>query len=154
MKKIIISLICLISLTGCEKIVEGDYKEGTYMGSDVYTSYGKQYVTTSVIYVDSNGAIKSCFIDSTYVQNNVNTTKKTLGDAYAMKETSKNIGVIPGGAEWYDQVKVIEDKVVENQGLDWVKYDETGTKLDGVSGVTITVDSYIRATSKAIEQAK
>ena len=71
-----------------------------------------------------------------------------------MKETSKNIGVIPGGAEWYEQVKVIEDKVVENQGIDWVKYDETGTKLDGVSGVTITVDSYIRATSKAIEQAK
>ena len=46
------------------------------MGSDVYTSYGKQYVTTSVIYVDSNGAIKSCFIDSTYVQNNINTTNK------------------------------------------------------------------------------
>ena len=33
-------------------------------------------------------------------------------------------------------------------------YDETGTKLDGVSGVTISVDSYIRATSSAIEQAK
>ena len=154
MKKILISLICLLSLTGCEKIVEGDYKEGTYMGSDVYTSYGKQYVTTSVIYVDSNGVIKSCYIDSTYVKDGINTTKKVLKDDYGMKETSKNKGVIEGGKEWYEQVKVIEDKVVENQGIDWVKYDETGTKLDGVSGVTITVDSYIRATSKAIEQAK
>lgn len=154
MKKILISLICLLSLTGCEKIVEGDYKEGTYMGSDIFTSYGKQYVTTSVIYVDSNGVIKSCYIDSTYVKDGINTTKKVLKDDYGMKETSKNIGVIEGGKEWYEQVKVIEDKVVENQGIDWVKYDETGTKLDGVSGVTITVDSYIRATSKAIEQAK
>lgn len=154
MKKILISLICLLSLTGCEKIVEGNYKEGTYMGSDTFTSYGKQYVTTSVIYVDSNGVIKSCYIDSTYVKDGINTTKKVLKDDYGMKETSKNIGVIEGGKEWYEQVKVIEDKVVENQGIDWVKYDETGTKLDGVSGVTITVDSYIRATSKAIEQAK
>ena len=124
------------------------------MGSDTFTSYGKQYVTTSVIYVDSNGVIKSCYIDSTYVKDGINTTKKVLKDDYGMKETSKNIGVIEGGKEWYEQVKVIEDKVVEEQGLDWVKYDETGTKLDGVSGVTITVDSYIRATSKAIEQAK
>lgn len=154
MKKILISLICLLSLTGCEKILEGNYKEGTYMGSDTFTSYGKQYVTTSVIYVDSNGVIKSCYIDSTYVKDGINTTKKVLKDDYGMKETSKNIGVIEGGKEWYEQVKVIEDKVVEEQGLDWVKYDETGTKLDGVSGVTITVDSYIRATSKAIEQAK
>ena len=154
MKKILISLICLLSLTGCEKILEGNYKEGTYMGSDTFTSYGKQYVTTSVIYVDSNGVIKSCYIDSTYVKDGINTTKKVLKDDYGMKETSKNIGVIEGGKEWYEQVKVIEDKVVEEQGLDWVKYDETGTKLDGVSGVTITVDSYIRATSKAIEQTK
>lgn len=154
MKKILISLICLLSLTGCEKIVEGNYKEGTYMGSDTFTSYGKQYVTTSVIYVDSNGVIKSCYIDSTYVKDGINTTKKVLKDDYGMKETSKNIGVIEGGKEWYEQVKVIEDKVVEEQGLDWVKYDETGTKLDSISGVTISVDSYIRATSNAIEQAK
>ena len=152
MKKILISLICLLSLTGCEKIVEGNYKEGTYMGSDTFTSYGKQYVTTSVIYVDSNGVIKSCYIDSTYVKDGIN--KKVLKDDYGMKETSKNIGVIEGGKEWYEQVKVIEDKVVEEQGLDWVKYDETGTKLDSISGVTISVDSYIRATSNAIEQAK
>ena len=89
-------------------------------------------------------------VHSTYIE-----TKKTLGDAYAMKETSKNIGVIPGGAEWYEQVEVIEKKIVEEQNLDWVKWsDAEKTKLDSVSGVTITADTYIKAVEKALELAK
>lgn len=159
MKKVIISLVAFItlfSLTGCEKVKEesGIYKEGTYMGYDTYESYGKKYVTTAVIYVDNKGVIKSCYIDSTYIKDDVNTTKKVLGDNYGMKETSANIGVIPGGGEWYEQVKVIEDKVIAEQNLDWVKYDSTNTKLDSVSGVTISADTYIRAISNAINQAK
>lgn len=157
MKKIFVSLVVLVavfSLTGCEKVAEGKYKEGTYMGSDTYESYGKQYVTTAVIYVDSKGVLKSCYIDSTYVKDDVNTTKKTLKDNYGMKSTSAQAGVIPGGAEWYEQVKVIEDKVVEEQGLDWVKFDSTNTKLDSVSGVTISADTYVRAIQNALSQAK
>ena len=157
MKKLLVVLVAIISLltlSGCEKITEGSYKEGTYMGSDTFTSYDKKYVTTAVIYVDSNGVIKSCYIDSTYIKDNINTTKKVLKDNYGMKETSKNIGVIEGGKEWYEQVKVIEDKVLEEQGLDWVKYDETGTKLDSISGVTISADSYIRAVDNALKKAK
>ena len=85
----------------------------------------------------------------------VSTTKKTLKDAYGMKETSKNIGVIPNGAEWYEQVEVIEKKIVEEQNLDWVKWsDAEKTKLDSVSGVTITADTYIKAVEKALELAK
>ena len=72
-----------------------------------------------------------------------------------MKETSLNIGVIPGGAEWYEQVKVIEDKVVSEQNLEWVKWqDEEKTKLDSISGVTISANSYINAIDNAIKQAK
>ena len=153
MKKIIIVLICIIGLTGCEKIAYGSYKEGTYMGYDIYESYGKKYVTTSVIYVDSNGAIKSCYIDSTYIKDNINTTKKVLKDDYGMKETSKNIGKIKDGKEWYEQIKFLEDKIVENQGLDWVKYDSEN-KLDSISNVTISVDTYIKATENALKQAK
>ena len=123
------------------------------MGYDIYESYGKKYVTTSVIYVDSNGAIKSCYIDSTYIKDNINTTKKVLKDDYGMKETSKNIGKIKGGKEWYEQIKVLEDKIVENQGLDWVKYDSEN-KLDSISNVTISVDTYIKATENALKQAK
>lgn len=157
MKKIVICLFLLTMfiLSGCERMTEGSYKEGTYMGSSEFESYGKKYVTTAIIYVDKDGLIKSCFIDSTYVKNNVNTTKKVLKDDYGMKETSKNIGTIPGGAEWYEQVKVIEDKVIENQGIDWVKWKtEDNTKLDSVSGVTISADSYIKAIDNALKQAK
>lgn len=147
----------LFVITGCEKVEEkGNYKEGTYFGSYQYESYGN-YVTTAVVYVDSNGVIKSVYLDSTYNKDGVNTTKKTLGDAYGMKETSANIGNIPGGAEWYEQAKKIEDKVVSEQGLDWVKWsDDAKTKLDvdTISGVTITADSYIRAIDSALSQAK
>lgn len=157
MKKIFLGLMLLLvaCFTGCEKVEKGLYKEGTYMGYDMYESYGKNYVTTAVIYVDSNGIIKSCYIDSTYDKDGRFTTKKTLGDDYGMKETSLNIGVIPGGAEWYEQVKVIEDKVVSEQNLDWVKWqDEEKTKLDSISGVTISANSYINAIDNAIKQAK
>lgn len=156
MKKIliVISVLFLIPLVGCERIKEGEYKEGTYMGYDIYESYSKKYVTTAVIYVNSDGLIKSCYLDSTYIKDDINTTKKVLKDDYGMKEASKNIGTISGGAEWYEQVKVIEDKVIEEQNLDWVKYDETNTKLDSVSGVTISANTYIKAIDNALKQAK
>ena len=148
----------LLMFTGCEKVEEsGNYKEGTYFGSYQYESYGAQYVTTAVIYVDSNGVIKSVYLDSTYTKDSVNTTKKTLGDDYGMKETSANIGNIPGGAEWYEQAKSIEDKVIAEQGTSWVKWsDDAKTKLDvdTISGVTISADSYINAINSALSQAK
>ena len=157
MKKLFLSFVAilLVFITGCEKVEQGSYKEGTYLGYDIYESYGEKYVTTAVIYVDANGMLKSCYIDSTYNKDEVNTTKKVLGDDYKMKETSASMGVIPGGAEWYEQVKVIEDKLVAEQNLDWVKWqDAEQTKLDSITGVTITADSYIKAIKNALEQAK
>lgn len=151
-------MVGLFVITGCEKVEEkGNYKEGTYFGSYQYESYGAQYVTTAVVYVDSNGMIKSVYLDSTYNKDGVNTTKKTLGDAYGMKETSANMGNIPGGAEWYEQAKKIEDKVIAEQGLSWVKWsDDAKTKLDvdTISGVTISADSYINAINSALSKAK
>lgn len=148
----------LVLMTGCEKVSEqGVYKEGTYFGYDEYESYGENFVTTAVVYVNENGMIKSVFIDSTYTKNGVNTSKKVLGDDYAMKSTSANMGVIPGGAEWYEQAEKIEEKVISEQGLDWVKWeDEANTKLDldTISGVTISADSYINAVSNALKLAK
>lgn len=152
--------IGLVMFSGCEKVEnteKGNYKEGTYFGYDVYDSYGVNYVTSAVVYVDSNGMIKSVFLDSTYTKDGVNTTKKSLGDSYGMKETSLSMGNIPGGAEWYEQVAKIEEKVVSEQGIDWVKWsDAQNTKLDvdTISGVTISSDSYVRAVSSALSQAK
>lgn len=154
---VLVAVVGLFIFTGCEKVSEGKYKEGTYFGYDVYESYGNKYVTSAVVYVGNDGMIKSVFIDSTYNKDDVNTTKKSLGDAYGMKETSANMGNIPGGAEWYEQVEEIEEKVVSEQGLDWVKWsDDSKTKLDvdSISGVTINSDSYINAVGKALSQAK
>lgn len=158
MKKIfgiVLAAFLVFGLAGCEKVASGDYKEGTYFGSVEYESYGVNYVTTAVVYVDDAGMIKSVYLDSTYAKDGAHTTKKTLGDAYAMKGTSASIGTIEGGAEWYEQVAVIEEKVVAEQDLDWVTWNsEDKTKLDGVTGCTISANTYIEAISKALEQAK
>lgn len=158
MKKIFsiaLAAFLVFGVAGCEKVGEGNYKEGTYLGAVEYESYGEKYVTTAVVYVNESGMIKSVNLDSTYKKEDVITTKKALGDAYGMKSTSAGIGKIEGGAEWYEQVAVIEDKVVAEQGLDWVKWNtEDATKLDGVSGCTISADTYIQALTKALDQAK
>lgn len=155
MKKYVLVLAAfLLFLTGCEVAKEGNYKEGTYFGTYEYEYSGQKDVATAVIYVDANGMIKSCFIDTTYMKNDVYTTKKTLGDAYGMKGTSANMGTIEGGAEWYEQIKAIEDKIVKEQGIEWVKYDAEGSKLDGFSGATIKVADLMKAVETALNAAK
>lgn len=158
MKKSLLVLFLMLTLfaVGCEKVNEGKYKEGTYLGvKDTVDYSGNKFVTTALVNVDASGKISNVFVDVTYNKDGVNTTKKVLGDAYGMKETSKNQGVIEGGAEWYEQIKVIEDKVVSEQGIDWLTFKEDEkTKTDAVSGVTISVTDYHAAISNALEQAK
>ncbi len=159
MKKFLVTLmICsLVLVTGCTNIADkGDYKEGIYFGaSKEYESYGQKYVSTATIYVGADGKIKSVFIDETHNKDGVNTTKKTLGDNYGMKDTSANIGAIPGGAEWYEQINNLETKIVEEQSLDWLEWsNDEKTKTDSVASVTITVDTYYEAVMNALNQAK
>lgn len=151
-----VAVLSTLALTGCTKVEEkGDYKEGTYFGYAEAESYGTMYYSTAVVYVNESGMIKSVFLDNTYEKNKdgVHTTKKVLGDDYDMKETSAGMGNIEGGAEWFEQAEVIEDKVIEKQGLDWAKLTDEN-KLDGVSGVTITADTYVKAIDEALKQAK
>lgn len=177
MKKLYVILIALtfVLVTGCTKVEQGNYKEGTYFGFD---DVNKQ---TAVIYVDKDGMIKSVFIDAVYGQTQpdktkVYTTKQILGDAYGMKTASANMGIIEGGAEWYEQVNAIATKVVEKQGIDWLKFkyrvtDENGVttftdttptgqtekdKLytDSVAGVTIHADASYNAVKSALDKAK
>lgn len=156
MKKLLclLALISVVCVVGCEKVEEkGAYKEGTYFGYNVEESHGEKYVSTAVIYVGENGKIENVFIDSTYTKDGVNTTKKVLGDDYGMKSTSANMGNIEGGAEWYEQIKVLEGKVVAEQGIDWLVLNDSN-KTDAVSGVTITVDGYQKALANALKNAK
>lgn len=156
MKKIIVGLVMGILLfTGCTKVEEkGNYKEGTYYGYVESESYGKTYVTSAVVYVNEEGSIKSVFIDSTYIKDEIVATKKSLGDKYGMKSASSKGGKIEGGAEWYQQANTLEKKIIEEQGTNWVKYQSDNATLDSISGVTIKANTLVEAVNKALEQAK
>lgn len=144
---IIFALIVIFAVTGCEKVNEGKYKEGTYYGYVIDNYGGAENVATAVLYVDSNGLIKSVFLDTVYTKDGVNTTKKSLGNDYGMKARSE------AGKEWYEQVELLEKKVVENQGTSFITINDEG-KTDAVAGVTMKVDALYKALNKALEQAK
>lgn len=179
MKKIsgIILTVLLVMISGCTKVEQGDYKEGTYFGFD------EESKTTAVIYVDDKGMLKSVFIDAVYGKTledktKVYTTKQILGDDYGMKTASENMGEIEGGAEWYEQMETLADKVVEEQGIDWLEFkykvtddgepvkvtytdtmpegmtEEDKTYTDSVAGVTIHVDAVYNAVKSALDKAK
>ena len=73
-------------------------------------------------------------------------SKKELGDAYAMKGTSASMGVIEGGAEWYEQAAAWENYIVGKSVSDLTATDE-------VTGCTMTIDTYVAAAKNAIDSA-
>jgi hypothetical protein len=157
MKKILLVLFVIIgiSVTGCGNT--GKYKEGTYFGADLTTK------DMAVVYVDNTGKIKSVFIDAVYakcskykvIDNSCNiTTKQVLKEEYGMKNASAV------KKEWYEQANAFSEKVVKEQGLDWVgKIATDATELnvstiDGVSSVTMDALGVYKAINIALEQAK
>ncbi len=140
-------LLCFFVVTGCEKVENGNYKEGTYYGSYIDTYGGTSSVATAVVYVDESGMIKSVFLDTVYSKDSVLTTKKTLGDDYNMKPASE------AKKEWYEQVNLIETKVIENQDISFIKLNEDG-KTDTIAGVTMKVNALYEALNNALTKAK
>lgn len=157
MKKILayFVFIILLVISGCTPVENGKYKAGTYYGTAVDNYGGESNTATALIYVNNEGVIESVFLDTTYNKDGVVTTKKTLGDEYGMKDTSNSIGNIPGGAEWYEQVANLENKVIEEQDLEWLTWsDDEQTVTDSVSGVTIKINALVNALNDALSQAK
>lgn len=140
-------MLSVLLLSGCEKVGEGKYKEGTYLGTYTDNYGGSKNTAIAVVYVDSNGLIKSVYLDTTYVKDSVNTTKKTLGNDYGMKARSE------AGKEWYEQVNLLESKIIESQDLSFIKLDEDG-KTDAVAGVTMKIDALYNAVDMALKEAK
>ena len=133
-KKIcLISIIGLALLSGCSK----GYKEGVYTGTAIDSYGGQNNTATAIVTVDKNGKITDVNLDTTYTKDGVETTKKTLGDAYGMygNEYGSKVG------EWY------------TQGLDKVKLTDDGY-TDTVSGCTIKIDALYEALENALNQAK
>ena len=150
MKKLLSLLLVTVMLTGCGS---NSLKEGTYEGSAVDTLGGQENTATAKITIDAEGKITDVYLDTTYTKDGVETTKKTLGNEYGMKETSANKGVIEGGAEWFEQVEALEQAVIDNQGIDFLNVDEDGY-TDAVSKCTIKVDALYKALEDALNKAK
>jgi hypothetical protein len=165
--KVIIILVFGISVTLVfqNSFSFGKYKEGTYFG------YDKESKDTAVVYVDSKGKIKSVKVDAVYIQYNadgtckytkmfygqrqcVGTTKQILKEEYGMKKVSSV------EKEWYEQADVFANKVIKEQGLDWMDVPKVNatelnvSKLDGLSSVTIDTLGIYNAVNNALEQAR
>lgn len=174
MKKLFMGLtfiLLAVFVAGCTKVEKGDYREGTYFGSDATSGF------TATIYVDDDGLIKSVFIDAAYaVKDSAGvitsaTTKQILGDNYGMKGHGSPVAKY----EWYEQMSKLSNKVIDEQDINWLtlKYrvtdtggnttytttkptDQTGDPAytDAVSGVTIHVDGCYKALKMALDAAK
>ena len=57
------------------------------------------------------------------------------------------------GKEWYEQVNLIENKVLENQNISFITLDENG-KTDAIAGVTMKVNALYKALENALNDAK
>ncbi|MBR1376819.1 MAG: FMN-binding protein [Bacilli bacterium] len=147
MKKVfylLVALVVIIGVSGCEKVEKGNYKEGTYKGEAIDTYNNGNNLATATIEVDKDGKISSVYLDTEYD----GSTKKKLGSDYNMKKFN------PGAAgEWYEQVEKLEAAIIEHQGIDFLNLDTDGY-TEAVSGCTIKVDALIKAVSNALEQAK
>jgi len=149
MKKVLLCAFATLILTGCG----AKYKEGTYEATAIDEYGGQTNTVEAKIEVNEKGKITSVYLDSTYTKDGVQTTKKTLGNDYGMKSVSANMGKIEGGAEWFEQVKALEEAVVENQGINFIKLKEDET-TDSVAGCTIKINSLYKALEEALKKAK
>ena len=142
MKKIgsLIIVLCLVLLTGCSK----GYTEGEYIGTAIDKSDGQENTASAIVNIDSNGKIIDVYLDTTYTTSEgIETTKKTLSEYY----DDSSIG------NWYEQVEILEQAVIDNQGIDFINLNEDGT-TNSVSGCTIRIDALYEALNNALENSR
>lgn len=148
MKKTLMVAGCALLLTGCFGS-KNEFNEGEYTGE---ASTGIADTATATVTIDSDGNITAVSLDSTYTTDaGVETTKKTLGDFYGMKIGNSEYGV--ANLEWYEQIKILEDKIIEDQGVTNIVLGDND-KTDSVSGCTVEIAGLINAFNNAMEKAK
>lgn len=149
MKKLLmLALAFVLCACGGATVTTG---ETEYVFTD-YTSGLEQKVIVSVELED--GLISKVDIDETYTHNGEETTKRTLGADYGMKETSANIGRIENGGEWYEQVDYLQEALVGTDGT--IDLDESGyaTSEDVLAGCTINLTNIAAAVKEAVDKAE
>lgn len=129
-KALIVTLLFLLCGCTASAVVE---KEGSVTSS-------KGETTTAKVKFDGE-KIKEVELDET----TGDTTKKTLGADYHMKDASTI------GKEWNEQVKFLEI-YIEKNGVDKIELNDEGKAIneDIRTGCTISIDGFL----KAIENAK
>lgn len=167
MKVLAASALMATALVGCGKSGTTDAAKYAKVGLGVVSSYsdeGQVNTTMAAIALDAEGKI--AYIDLDVAQSTPadeakakTQTKKELKEAYGMKETSKGIGKIENGGEWYEQAAAFEEyckgktpEEVANMELEEYhggNAPKTGTDL--ASKCTITIDAFLEAISEAGE---
>ena len=76
MKKALIIMSCImcILITGCGDV---KLKEGTYKATAVDNYGGQENTASAEVVINSQGKIESVYLDTTYMVDGVQTTKKT-----------------------------------------------------------------------------
>jgi len=152
MKKLATFLIALAFvsvLAACNGDDEYAYNPGLYLG---YTENGD--TTLAYVYVDADGDIADVLIDTASEKDvdddeTVAATKRAYngGEGYEMSPDSDYL--------WVEQVDMLADEVVENNGIPELDLDEEGDiEGDTLAGVTISVDGYLEAIEDALAQAE
>lgn len=156
MKKLLACLFCAsVLLAGCGSGSGDSSSVKSGEGTATSESHGDTLTTTAKVELDGDKFTK-VEIDETYKdKDGKDTTKKTLGADYGMKDTSAQMGKIEGGAEWFEQVKFLEDYIVKN-GVDGIELGDDGkaTNEDVLAGCTISIKPYVEAVKAAKDNAK
>lgn len=156
MKKLLACLFCAsVLLAGCGSGSGDSSSVKTGEGTATSESQGETLTTTAKVELDGDKFTK-VEIDETYKDKDGNdTTKKTLGADYGMKDTSAKMGKIEGGGEWFEQIKFLEDYIVKN-GVDGIELGDDGkaTNEDVLTGCTINIKPYVEAVKAAKDNAK
>ncbi len=171
MKKTLLSLFVLLlvfTLAACGA-EQGEYTPGIYHGYSV----GHQ-PSIAIVSVDENGMIVNVLIDSVYLKSEADGPVSWLsrgnevegiaiskraydnGCGYNMHTAKQVVNCqVDGELMWWQQVDLIAEAVVANQGLpSWTLDANKITGDDAMSGVTITVDTYIAAIQSALNKAR
>lgn len=147
MKKLACLFAAAVLLAGCGGGGSNETKTGKG------TAENADGLKTTVEVTMEGDKIKSVSIDETYKdKDGKETTKKTLGADYGMKETSAQIGI---GKEWNEQAEFLEKYIAEN-GVDKITLGDDGkaTNEDVLTGCTINIKPYVEAAKAAIDDAK
>ena len=171
MKKAILAIFMLLlvfTLSACGA-EQGEFTPGIYHGYSV----GNE-PSIAIVSVDENGKIVNVLIDTVYLLSQTDgpltwvsrgnevegiaITKRAYdnGCSYHMHRAKDVVNCqVDGELMWWQQVDLIAEAVVENQGLpNWSLVEDKISGDDAMSGVTITVDGYISAIQNALNKAR